>query len=212
MKRYINGVTLVELIIASALSAGLILLLTAVLIFSRRQASGIDRAMVVQTEASIALEHISRQVIRAIGSINIADPAPLGRNPVQFDPLGLTMSIYVDEGLVPDSVGDGRWNTQGDHWIGYTYQPAVDPANQRIVFCTNCAAPPCNCNNQIISTRIFAPAPAPAVVWSRTDNYITLSVTATWDGNDPLLPPPPSPENPVVIMQTRIKMPSVSTR
>jgi len=195
-----KAITLIELLIAIALLSVVVLGFTSIDMFSRYHVLTSDRRAKLQNEVSLALEHMAKQVSRAVGNKVIA-----GQNPIILDNIAGDSAIKVHV----DSNGDG----QADNWIAYRFNPSTDSESSQIWYCSTCTNFPCTtCDpawgSDIIARRIhvFNPAldPAPAV-----NNLVNINITACWDQSAGAVYN--TPDNPCVNMRTSIKMPSVST-
>jgi hypothetical protein len=222
-----HSLTLVELLLASALVGLLLLGVTYFDTFARDHLTVLDRRIRVQNEVSRALEHMSKNLSRGIGDVNCvtglgppACPTPLLtveiRTVFPEGDIGIAVWTDTNENSVFDPSPAG-----GDLRASYIFfgnKIAPSAFDYKIFFCsagcldfTLCVL--C-CKAEIpISSRIFdidfnyddTEADGDPV-----DNFIDVSVTGCWDpteaqSNCGTL------GNPEVTMQTRIKMPSVST-
>jgi MSHA biogenesis protein MshO len=191
MFRKFKAVTLIELLVAIILLSVITLGLAGINIFSRFHVISSERRAKLQNEASFVLEHMTKEINRAIGNTAIA-----GENPVLIsgDP---AVSVYVDSDA-SGGPGDGVRDTVNDHWIAYRFTGSTAPQFQVLYYPSyvNPTDP-----NESIAKRILSP---PNI--TLTDNYLSVQLTACWD---PAVAE--SVDNPCVDMSTRIKMPSVST-
>jgi len=217
-----NAVTLLELLIAITLFSLMVLAFASIELFSHHHVLTANRRAQVQNEASYALEHMSKNIIRAIGNERVN-----GANTV-VDIAEVTgggererIKIYID------ASGNGKRETpvnnppvDVDHWIAYRYNNNSHPTlNQRnkIEFCDRCSRKLCNvCMSpgwetvSIKANQVSGLAPIKPGGSTLSDNFLVVGVTACWDP-DGTPNACGTPINANVTMQTRIKMPSVST-
>lgn len=181
-----NSLTLIELIIAIVLMGLIVLGFSSIDIFSRYQVIGSDRWAKAQNEASSVLEHMSKEIGKAIGDIT--------QFPVTITPIGGNTGILV----WIDYNQNGRRDT-GDRQIAYAY---VDSPKFQMRYYANYSGNPGS--YEIISPKITG------FTRSLTDNYVNIIITACYDP-DGTPDACATRENPSVTMHTRIKMPLVST-
>jgi len=173
--------TLIELIIALVLLSVIILGLNSITLFSHFHVTSSDRRAKLQNEASLALEHMSKEISKAIGDVN--------NTPVIIEDSNRRIRIYIDAN------GDGQRN---DYYIAYQYQGSPD---YHIRYYPNYPG-----SSEVIARKISSFNPS----YNSVNNYITIQLTACWDPQTAVLPNG-SIDNPCVNMNTSIKMPSVST-
>ena len=182
-----RAVTLLELLVAVILFSTIAVGFYSIDIFSRNQVLSAQRQIQVQNEVSIALEHITKNVILAIGCTALPGRA---QYPVDFSPIGgeTGFSVYID--------GDrnGIWGTAGDYWIAYRYHAAT----YELWYYPNYSLDPSS--YEIVASKISA------ATFGTTDNYIVATITACWNpaGACGTL------QNPQVVMTAHAKMPAVS--
>ncbi len=188
MNSYLKkSLTLIELLIAITLLSVIILAISNIDLFTYFHTISADRRVKVQNEVSYVLEHMTKEISKAIGDVN--NPA------TNTTAISGGIGVYVD--LASDgSAGDGRRGTGGDRWIGYRR------STNDFQYCSNCGSgvnPSCS-SWDTLSGRITN------FTRSVTDNYVDVSITARWQPAQAA-----SSDNPEVTMRTKIKMPSVST-
>jgi len=190
-----KSITLLELLIAIALLSVIILALSGVDFFSRSHVIDSDRRATLQNEVSRVLEHMSKEIVRAIGNMAIA-----GQNPIDLtNILGDTaIRIFVDQDQ------DGQISA-GDRWIAYRY----NAASFQIWYCPQCTDISCTTciplwgdTANVIAHHISLFNP------SVIDNCVEVRITACWN---PAAADCGTVNNPHLTMHTHIKMPSVST-
>lgn len=197
-----QAVTLVELLVAVALLSVIMLAVTNIDIFSRFQLLSSERRMVVQNEAQYVLEHITKEVSKAIGSTVLPGQIPLRAQLVGTDN-GLL--VFVDLNGTGDGPGDGIWSTSGDRWRLYRYKNSSAPSADRyqLWYYTNYPTS----GIEVIARKVSA-FPIPA--FDTATNSVNVSITTCWDPAATTSACGTS-GNPSVTMNTTIKMPSVST-
>lgn len=194
-----KSVTLIELLLAIAILGLMILGISNLELFSRYQVTSSDRRAKLQHEASFVLEHMAKEIIKAIGDIN-------------RPPIDITATIGTDPVIIAwtDYDNDGRWDgAPEDKQIAYRYNPSTyeiwyygnytDNPNSYRVITSRCVAPDFGSVETQPTFRTYNSA----------NNYIYVQITACWD-------PDGSPsacgtsDNPSITMRSRIGMPSVS--
>lgn len=217
MNKRIRSVTLIELLIAISLLSVVVLVLSSIDFFSRHHVISSDRRAKLQNEASFVLEHMSKEIIRAIGNERIN-----GQNSVVMIGIigGNAISVYIDANQ------NGRRDLPNDRWIAYRFTGVVAADNYQVQYCPQCiagGANPCNTclpawgtitentlSRRIINFQVDKPMVAPPVNNTLSGNYIEIVLTACWDP-DGIPNACGTVDNPDVVMRTRIFMPSVST-
>ena len=216
MRKKYPGVTLIELLIAIVLLSIVTLGFFSIEVFSRHHVLTADRRAQAQNEASYALEHMSKNVARAIGNERIN-----GANTVvdRGDATGggefRRLKVYIDgnnNGIRELPVANQ------DYWIAYRYfnNTASVTLRNSVQFCGHCQNKTCNqCtsgwetvslrSNKVNGFEIVKPNVANVL----TDNYIEATVSACWDPQETNFVCGSS-DNPTVTMRANIKMPSVS--
>jgi len=180
-------------------------------LFSRHHVLTADRRAKLQNEVSFALEHISKNISRAIGNERIN-----GANSVVGVAPNVSIIAYIDANQ-DGSRQDPANNI--DYYIAYRYDDNGPNAHQ-LRYCPRCANANCNFNQctpgggEVISSQItafipFKPVVNPGIDDTLSDNFVQIGVTACWDVLNTA--DCGSPDNPAVSMRTRISMPSVST-
>ena len=215
MSRKINGVSLLELIIAITFLSVVVLGVNSISYFSHFQNINTSRRTFLQNQLNIVVEHMRNQFVKAIGNegidgidkvINTANIAGLGTSAVR---------VYIDLGTQYVGspgifrAGDGRRGTGNDRWIAYRFTGAIAVPNYRILFCSDCSNPTCaNCVTawEEVAARISGfsfPGKPPASVLNT--NSVSATLQACWE---PAFPE--TQDNPCVGTNALINMPSVT--
>lgn len=108
---YRKAVTLLELLLAISLLSVIVLAVSSVHLFSHSQVISAERRSRLQNEAAYCLEHMAKDISRAIGNTN--DLAVIGYT----DNKGIR--IRVD-----DNPADGKIDTT-DHWVSYRHENII---------------------------------------------------------------------------------------
>jgi len=189
--KLIKGLTLLELIIALAISAFIVLAIHNITVYTNFHVLTADRRAKAQNEASFCLEHMSKEIAKAIGNEKID---------------GANNLVYVSADAVSvfiDYSGNGKRDAS-DNWIKYTFEESAGS----LYYCANCSDAACaDCNspegNETLSDRIFYFSP------SFNDNLVNINITACYDPLERKFACG-SRDNPTANLTTRIKMPQVS--
>ncbi len=199
-----KSVTLLELLIAIVLLSIVTIGLSSIDLFSRGHVLNSQRRTTLQNEASLALEHMTKQITRAIGNTQI-DPAV-----IRYNNNDRGIMVRIDDHPLPS--GNGRIDSD-DSWVAYRQEP---PAITEIRYYTNAG----NGQNprgsfEVIATNVVVRDSSgfPGLRFignfnanQLQDNFIEVLITCRW-----LPDQPASVDNPEVQLHARIKMPSVST-
>lgn len=183
-----SGITLMELLIAIVLLSVVVLAVSSIDLFSRYHVITSDRRARLQNELSYTLEHMTKEISKAVGNRQV-------QNPINIT----TIQGYPGIAIYTDSDRNG----QADLWIAYIFYN-VTPYYE-IRYCSNCSDGWCSTCNILplttIARRIQTFTPAD----NNLTNYIDVNITGRWQ---PALDV--SVDNPEITMRTRIKMPSVT--
>lgn len=214
MKSRYSGMTLIELTISLVIVSLVVLGLASMDVFTRRQLLTAQWRMIIQNEASLVVEHLQKNIVRAIGnySTNSAVKAYLAYN-------GIRVLLDTND----DGVGD-RW--RGYQHVNFSqmwfYQNAGDGETPSGVFeviarrlmngtSFNCADR--NSANiglvvlQLDANRNCVNLGADRVFRSK---ILEITINACWDPLQ-LRYPCGSPDNPSVQLLSCVYMPSVAT-
>lgn len=228
MKREKNAVTLLELILAIVFLSVIVLGINSIYYFSHFQTVNTDRRARLQNQLSIAVEHMRKEIGKAIGNeaIDGADQVIDTTSGVSGN---TAIKVYVDSGTAYVSgvnaiyrVGDGRRGTASDRWIAYRWTGAagitgVPNSQYEISFCPRCLDIPnctvCNAGawgvaQNVVAKNIsaFIPVKTTNTIGQLNNNSITVAITACWDPSIV-----ESVDNPCVNTTTSlITMPSVT--
>jgi len=199
MPRRNHAVTLIELIIAIVLMSLVVLGLANIDFFSHFHVITSERRAKVQNEVSYALEHMAKEISKAIGDTN--------NPPAVIDESNRRVKVYIDYNQT------GQIDS-GDRWIAYRYRDSLTSTPYQFWYCPQCLTPTCDActpddwnstnfinNGYVLSKKISGFNPA------YIDNYIETQITGRWDATKAA-----SRDNPEITMRTRINMPSVSLR
>lgn len=207
MSTRFSGTTLIEVIIAVVLMSIIVLGLGSINIFSHFHVTNSERRAKLQNDASQILEHMSKEISRAIGNELIygSDTVAKQQN-ISGD---YAVWFYID-----GSPANGQRDTINDHWIAYRFTAAsANPADRyQIWYCPQCTNATCTqCNPAWGSERVTGNIRAFSVTWHTNaftqldENFVTAQVTACW-----LPAVAQSRDNPCINMASTIIMPSVS--
>jgi hypothetical protein len=221
-----KSVSLLELLIAITLLSVIVLSLTSIDIFTRNHVISSDRRARLQNQMYYVIEHISREISKAIGNEYV-----YGTNTVvdQQVPAGsdehARVRVYVDgngDGIRQEPQNNPAANE--DHWIAYYFYDNGAPSNRNTIrYCSRCRNRnnPCggggggNCITGWVTLssniKYFIPT-VPA-----TGNYLDVEIIGCHDPtvsdtNPDISKRCGSIDNPIVRLHTNIKMPSVAAR
>jgi len=226
MRKKKKAVTLLELILAITFLSVIVLGLNSINQFSHFQTVNTDRRARIQNQLVILVEHMRREMTKAIGNESVFGGADSVIN-TYLSNGNTAIKVYVDSGVAYATgvnaiyaAGDGQRGSPTDRWIAYRFTGgAILPVTNRyqIWFCSRCVDTP-NCNtcdpanatawgNDIVAKNIQAfalnPAKPPGTVLS--NNSITVAITACWDPSIP-----ENVDNSCITTNVLITMPSVN--
>ena len=191
MLRNQKSLTLFELLIAIALLSLMVLGFVSIDLFSRHHVLTSERRAQVQNEVSYVLEHMAKQISRAIGNAN--QPTVTIENP---NPNATRIRVWVDgDPYATPSVSPNGRRDANDIEIAYQW----NSNNNRVRYWPKFPGPNEEISNRVTNFDV-----------SQTDNYVSVELTSCWDPDGTPFGCGTS-DNPTVTMRTRIKMPSVST-
>lgn len=234
-----KSVTLIELLVAVSILGLLVIGLSNIDTFSHFQVISSDRRAKLQHDAAYVLEHMSKNVARGIGNEKINGAETVIQIKDNDDDgsgnSSLLIKVYIDagDGTDPDGGGPQPPNPPNgkreaynqnpevydDHWIAYRFYPATgnQALRYQIRYCGRCRKDNCKFNgNQCmdgVETLGYRMEDISSQSTSSTtpilNNYIQVQLTACWDpDNNPIACG--AIDNPAIMMQNRINMPSVS--
>jgi hypothetical protein len=176
-----KAVTLMELFIALILLAIVVIGFSSINTFSRHKLITTERRIKVQNEVSYALEHMSKNIAKAIGS-NLTDAIniPTGNQTI-------TVRVDANDNGIPDS---------SDLNITYSF----DNTTHLITF-TNLNNPALNTSFTNITNCTFG--------FGLTNDIVEVDIEGCFDPNAGL-ESYNTPENPCTQLNTKIHTPSVS--
>ena len=203
-----KSVTLLELLISIVLIGLVILGLSNIESFCRNQLLSSDRRLKVQNEASFVLDHMAKQIGRAI-----SDP--------ESDPIIVPVASNCFKVLV-DANGNGVLDKSGaslDNFIAYRYNTAT----HLLDYCPNMSLIPPPAENacmadgdcsggawETLSRHVTSAMNSANIIYSNSSNYVEINITACADPGS--ANPCGGMRNPSVNMKSSVIMPSVSTR
>lgn len=205
--------TLIELIIALSLVSVIVLGLSSINLFSHFQVTSSDRRAKIQNEATQVLEHMTKEISKAIGNeaINGADSVVNILSQINE----VRTRVYIDANLNGQREAPIVNPLPGqDHWIAYRHITGGGVYN--VEYCSRC--PDANCvfaqcmdSVEVLSRNInsFIPNKPVNGLGQLNSNATTIQLTACWNPQAASLPNGTA-DNPCVNMNTSIKMPSVS--
>ncbi|MGD9015338.1 MAG: hypothetical protein PVI33_04885 [Candidatus Omnitrophota bacterium] len=200
-----HSITLVELLVAVALLGLLILGISNLDTFARLHLVTSDRRMQVQNNASFVLEHMAKEIAKAIGNRAIPGEDPVDLADISSD---RAIKVYVD--LAPGGIlpGDGLRGTGGDRVRAYRSRLNTGGPSTRYQFwyCSECGNPACsNCAAgwEVLDRGITS------FNRNATDNHIYIEIIACWDPTE-AVHNCGTLDNPRVTMRTQIKMNAVT--
>lgn len=189
-----SGLTLLELLIALILTGIIAVSIFSLDIFGHYHIIGLDKRRRVQNQVSDVLEHMSKNIINAVGNTAIS-----GMSPVNITD-GPTLEVYLDKPGESETSGDGRYGTGGDIWVAYRY----NSSGYEMRYCSDYGAADCNTDWSVIGKNISAFSPT----YNPSDNFITVNISGCWNSSEASTCG--SPNNPAVNMTTRFNMLSVA--
>lgn len=185
MNRQKRAITLIELLVAIALSGLLIVGISSLNTFAQFHLMTSVRRAQVQNEASLVLEHMAKNIAQGIGSLNM--PAAVKHDSEEW------IKVRWDRNSNGQPDND-------DGWIAYRYIPAQNEIQYHANYSASSWP---TTGGEVISRKVTY------FSCGITDNYIFADITACVDPDgDPNACG--NIDNPQVEMKCRIKMPGVS--
>jgi len=185
--RITKGTTLLELLVAVILVSVIVLAIANIDLFSRFQIISSDRRAVLQNQVSFALEHMSKNLVRAIGDFNL--PAIN----ITTNPGGTEIRAWID------ASGDGKRGS-GDCEIAYRF------TGYQIWYYEPCCSSTPELIARNIASLVTNPGVGSVIPNTTTGNRLDITIAARWKPQQAK-----SVDNPEVAMSASIQMPSVST-
>lgn len=185
MNKQEYSVTLIELLIAITLLSVIILGFSSIDLFSRFHLRTAQRRSDIQNEISYVLEHMAKEIARAIGDAN--------QLPVTIETAGGPNPAWMRIRAWIDSNRNGIRDTND---IETAYQ--WNRGGSQFRYWPDYAGP-----NQVISNRVVD------FNINQRDNYVEVNISACWDP-DGAPDACGTLDNPQITMRARINMPSVS--
>ncbi len=182
-----KSVTLVELLIAICIFAVIAIGFSSIDTFSRYHVMSSDRRAKLQNDASYVLEHMAKEIGKAIGDVN---QTAVSVTTIGGDPAIMAWIDYNQNGK--------RDSAPSDRQIAYRYRGA---SNYQIWYYSDYTGSPGSYD--ILSRKISAFSCS----CSSTDNYVLAEVTTCWNPAATC----GTLDNPALVMKNRIYMPAVST-
>ena len=185
-----KSVTLLELLIAISLLFVVLSGLTSIDLFSRNQVLTSDRRIKLQNEVSYTLEHMSKNIARAIGGkgTSIIDRVAISGDSA--------IKVRIDSNFPYGQLDPGdiqiayRYNLSS-HQIWY-YKDWTNSSD----------------SYEILAPHISSDFSNDFVIYDSANNFIDITIVSCWD---PAQATCGEPDNPSIKMRTRVKMPSIST-
>ncbi len=185
--RHNKSVTLVELLIAICIFSLIVIGFSSIDTFSQYHVITSDRRAKLQNDASYVLEHMAKEIGRAIGDAN---QSAVSVTTIDGDPAIIVWIDYNQDGK--------RDSVPSDRQIAYRYRSSPD---YQMRYYSDYSG---SSSYEIISRSIYG------FTRSLTDDYVSVEVSVCYD-------PDGSPaacgslNNPALVMKNRIYMPAVST-
>ncbi|MFC1675293.1 PilW family protein [Candidatus Omnitrophota bacterium] len=195
-----GGLSLLELIVALSLFSLIVFGFGSLDLFSHFHMITSDRRATIQNDVSFVLEHMAKEISRAIGNEMVYGPNTVV-NYTSSNDLSV-VAVYIDG----NGNGQREPGNTVDFWVGYE----ADLSQNQIGYCSQCTEDDCiACASdwEVLSSRITAftiTRPDPP------ENNIEAQLTACWDPLESQYQCGTS-DNPSISMSNRIKMQSVAT-
>jgi len=183
-----KSLTLIELLISVCIFSLIVVGFSNIDTFSRYHVLSSDRRIKLQNDAAYVLEHMAKNISKAIGDAN--------NRAVVIEDSNHRVKIYVDLASNGYSSGDGQRGTEGDRWIAYQYSGSPD---YEMRYYSDYVDSPGS--YEVISRKISS------FSGSFSDNYVLAEVGTCWNPAVAC----GSLDNLALSMINRIYMPSVST-
>lgn len=194
-----KSVTLVELIIAVSILALIILAINNIDVFSRQNLVSADRRAKLQNDVSFVLDHITKNLSKAIGNELVS-----GDNSVIDNDTANVLEFFIDHNN--NGIRDGVSLTD-DRLVKYT----LDPNTHQFSFCDySPISGACAGTSEILARNItgFTVEGIFDASGRLTGNYLTITVSACYNPDGSVACG--NKDNPSVTMKTTVIMPSVA--
>lgn len=189
-KKFSHGMTLVELVVAVAILGVVLLAIQVIGDVSRDRLMTSDRKARTQNEASFILDHMTRNLERAIGSNALPGVDISGSSMIR-------VRVDRNDNGIPDD------NT-ATSWLSYVYNAGTN----QLTYSQNCqpVGGPWPAGGTVISNKVEAFS----CNFISLNNFVNLEVTTCYN---PAWTTPPCSDraNPTVTMRTRVVLPQVSS-
>lgn len=187
-----KSLTLLELIISLVLISLIVLGFASLDLYARYNVQQADRRAKVQNTLSYVLDHMTKNISKAIG-----DKTNL---PVTRSDTLIVIRVDID---INDGTSNGKLDLDTDKQIAYSYNGST----YELSYCDNYST----ASYVVIAKNILSNFSSTYVIYDTTDpsnikNYIDIKIIGRWK-----MPDAASQANPEITMHTRIKMPAVST-
>jgi len=205
MKGKSSATTLIELILYVILVSVIVLALSNIDIFSRHNVISSDRRAKLQNEVSFVLDHVAKNINRAIGNL-LLDGYD---NPTIKTDVVDNKSISGQKALKISVDVDNNGKKDSPHQLRVAYILTPFPSRELLYYPQYNEDSPQG--GEVLSRRVVDFNTA--IVKDASGEAINVErvrITACWEPATAVLPNG-TPDNPCVKMQARINMPSVST-
>jgi len=202
-----RGLTLVELLIAVCIFALIVIGFSSIDTFSHYHVMSSDRRAKLQNDASYVLEHMAKEISKAIGDVNQTTVDTSG---ISGD---AAVKVWIDGNpySIPPTSPNGRRDAYPtDCQIAYRFRGATTGEIWYCPECTNDSCTACNPSwgdpshpENILSKRVSSFSP----IYSSGNDYVEIQLTACWNPAVTC----GTLDNPQLTMKNRIYMPAVST-
>jgi type II secretory pathway pseudopilin PulG len=184
--------SLLELILAVILMSLIGLSFTSVSVFSRQNVIVADKRTKLQNSITFVLEHMAKNIARAIGDTN---NFPINNTPVNGE---TAIEIKID------SNNNGMLDPVTDLQVAYSHNTTNYQLNYYPNYYNNSVYD--NSTYEVLAYNITTDLSAGNVTYNNTTNYVTVKLSGRLDPANSTI----SPTNPQVNMTTVMQMPSVS--
>jgi type II secretory pathway pseudopilin PulG len=196
--RHNKSITLLELVISISILGLLALAFSNLDTFTRYHVMTSDRRARLQHEASYVLEHMAKEITKAIGDFSQVPVEGTATARIEGDP---AIKIWIDYN------GSKGLRDTSDRQIAYRFTSTTSNPNDKyqIWYYSNCVGSDCGSQPEVLARQITGFS----ATYDSANSYVDVQITACWDPDGSPLACG-TPDNPSINLHNSIDLPSVS--